>query len=553
MNQASAQSTNPAGLRKRTPMDLRGALDEHAIVVITDPQGRITYVNNRFCNLSKYLPEDLLGEDHRVINSVHHPREFSRSFWTAIKRGEVWHGEIKSRAKDGGVYWIATTIVPFLDRSGNALQFMAIGADITAQKRVEAELAEKLRLQQLLANLSTRFVGLQSGQVDAAIEETQRLIVETLGLDRSTLWQVEEHSPGMKLTHYWQRSGFPALPQGFSTEENLPWAHARLTCGESICFSRVEDLPPEAARDVEIFRLHGPKSNATFPLIANGRVFGALAFATLGSERTWREDELAELNLVTQIIGNVVSRQRAEMREEQLREELSHAMRVATLGELAAALAHELNQPLAAMLSNAQAARRFLTNGEFVGQEIREILDDIVRDNKRAGSVIQNLRAMAAKRPVARETCCLNQLVCEVIELMHGELVSERIEVRRKLAPQLPTVEAARVELQQVLMNLFVNAVHAMHATPVKRRFIEVETGADDAAVTLSISDQGQGIPPERLPMIFDPFFSTKAQGLGLGLSICRRIIENHNGRIEAGKQADGGARFTFSLPTART
>ena len=112
-----------------------------------------------------------------------------------------------------------------------------------------------------------------------------------------------------------------------------------------------------------MFRLHGPKSNVTIPLIANGRIFGALAFATLGAERKWREDEIAELKLIAQIIGNVVGRQRAELREEQLRDELAHAMRVATLGELAAALAHELNQPLAAILSNAQAARRFIAGG----------------------------------------------------------------------------------------------------------------------------------------------------------------------------------------------
>jgi PAS domain S-box-containing protein len=537
--------------KRETSMDLRAALDEHAIVAITDAQGRITYVNNRLCVLSKYSAEELLGENHGILHSGHRPKDFSRAFWASIKRREVWHGEIRSRARDGTIRWVATTIVPFLDKHGTPLQFMAIGADITGQKQVENELAEKLRLQRLLAELSARFVRLPSGEVGAAIEETQRLIVETLGLDRGTLWRMEEHGSEMVLTHCWQRPGWAALPQGLSTEGNLPWTHAKVMRGESFCFSRVEDLPPEAARDVETFRLHGPKSNATFPLIANGKVFGALAFATLGVERTWREDELSELQLVAQIIGNVVSRQQAESREEELREELAHATRVATLGELAAALAHELNQPLTAILSNAQAARRFLMGGDFAEKDLLEILDDIVRDNKRAGGVIQNLRAMAAKRRAARETCCLNQLVCEVVELMHGEFVSEKTGVRQKLAAQLPQVEAARVELQQVLVNLFVNAVHAMEATPLKSRFIDVETRAENTAVFVNIRDHGRGIPPDRLPSIFEPFFSTKTNGLGIGLSICRRIIESHGGGIEARNHAGSGAEFTFWLPSS--
>jgi PAS domain S-box-containing protein len=529
-------------------MDLKAALDEHAIVSITDPDGRISFVSDKFCATTGYTRSELLGVDHRVLNSGHHPKQFFRDLWRSIKSGLVWHGDIRNRAKDGSFYWVASTIVPFLDANEQPRQFVAISADITEQKRTREQLERKLRVQALLTDLTARFVGIGAGHIDEAIRAIQHQMAETLGWDRSTLWQESDGHPGMALTHVWQAPGWPVLPSRYEMEPNLPWAYARIRAGEGFRFYSTRELPPEAARDVEVFREFGSRSNVTIPLLSNGRVFGALSVATLSHERRCTDDELTELKLVAQIVGNALGRQRAEDRADELRRELAHTMRVASLGGLAEGLAHELNQPLAAILSNAQAARRFIANGGIDPEELCGILDDIVRADKRAGGVIHNLRAMVSKNPVARELCCLNDLVGEVMELMHAEFIGEHIQVRTLLELGLPPVEIARVELQQVLVNLMVNAVQAMQHSSAEDRLLEVETCMQGRSAVVSVRDRGHGIPASRLGTIFEPFFSTKTDGLGMGLSICRTIIDNHAGKIEAANGSKG-AVFTFSLP----
>ena len=431
-----------------------------------------------------------------------------------------------------------------MKRSGKSA---VIGNRVGCQ--AEVDLASAQRVQQLLTEIASRFVTRHAEEMDDAIEDTQRLICETLGLDRSTLWLFAGDAAELALSHYWQRSGGVPLRRNFITLGNLPWAATMVRQGTPFHFSSLSDLPPEAARDVETLKIHGSKSNATFPLVADGKVFGALAFATITEERQWTGDELASLKLVALIFGHLISNRRAEDRANQLRDEIQRSSRASMLGEIAAALAHEINQPLTTILSNAQAARRFIQQGTAGPAEITAILDDIIRDDKRAADIVRNLRKMLSGNPVQREACCLNELVIETSSFLQSGMKCDGITCQLDLAQSLPRIKMAREEIQQILVNLLTNAAQSMNEIPAENKRIIISTRASDLHVELRVRDHGCGIAPDHLDRIFEPFHTTRADGLGIGLAVCRRIAEAHHGGIVAGNATSAGAEFLLSLP----
>jgi len=247
---------------------------------------------------------------------------------------------------------------------------------------------------------------------------------------------------------------------------------------------------------------------------------------------------------------DITDRKQAELDAVRQRNELAHLSRVAMLSELSGSLAHELNQPLAAILSNAQAAQRFLARDVADLDEVRDILKDIVAQDKRAGEVIHRLRLLLKKGEVQRQPLAMNELADEVLQLIHSDLMNYGVTVSVQFAPELPLVQGDRVQLQQVLLNLIMNACSALAdaETPDRRLVLRTEL-ADDKRVRVSVADRGRGIPPQNLERIFEPFFTTRPEGMGLGLTVCRTIITAHGGRLWAANNADRGASVSFTLP----
>ena len=249
---------------------------------------------------------------------------------------------------------------------------------------------------------------------------------------------------------------------------------------------------------------------------------------------------------------DLTERKRAEAQLEALRNELCHLTRVSLLSELSGSLAHELNQPLTAILSNTQAALRFLDSEPPNLAEVREILHDVVSDDKRAGEIIQGLHLLLKRGEMRRERFDLNDVVHSVFRLLRSTLANANVKVHIELAPDLSHFDGDRVQLQQVVLNLAMNACEAMRDVAPDARTLVVKSDLEAGRLArVSISDHGPGIAPEQLERVFDPFFTTKPNGLGLGLAVCRQIIAAHGGRLSARADPGPGATFYFTLPLA--
>ncbi|PYI53718.1 MAG: hypothetical protein DMC62_05115 [Verrucomicrobia bacterium] len=257
---------------------------------------------------------------------------------------------------------------------------------------------------------------------------------------------------------------------------------------------------------------------------------------------------------IRELIGvaiDVTAQVKANLQLRLQREEMAHLSRVSSMGELTASLAHELNQPLSAIASNAAAGRRFLTQGSPEPKMFEELLADVAADARRASDIIHGIHDFVRKREGTRRLVNLNEIIREVLRLLHSDLLGRATFVEKQLDPSLPSVDADPVQLQQVLLNLLMNSLEAMHLTSTEKRRILISTKCEADSVVTSVRDYGSGLPEEDMDKVFTHFYSTKPNGMGMGLTIVRSIIEAHGGKLWAENVAEG-ARFFFALPVTR-
>jgi C4-dicarboxylate-specific signal transduction histidine kinase len=431
------------------------------------------------------------------------------------------------------------------------LQALIIGGLLVERARrgrADPSLALRLRFETLLSEQSATFSSLSPADVDREINRALRRISDFFRADWGRLTEFSHDGRTARITHSWMAEGtaLSTFPLG-----EIPWVVSRLEAGEVVQFSRVDELTAEdAARDRQTYRTLGIRSQVEVPLRSGGILLGALTFGTLEAERVWPVELMQRLQLLGELFANILSRRQSEIEAQRLRRDLMHVGRVSTMGELTTSLAHELNQPLTAILSNAETAQDLLDSHPADLDEIREILADIVEDDKRAGDVIHRLRGLLRKDSLALTPIDVGETVREVAHLVSGDAALRNVSVRLELGAGLPAIRGDRVQLQQVVLNLVSNALDAMRDSEAVDRILVLRTSRDGpGAVRVSVEDSGIGLDDAELDHIFDRFYTTKSDGLGMGLAIARSIVEGAGGHLTARNNAGRGATFSFTLP----
>lgn len=418
-----------------------------------------------------------------------------------------------------------------------------------ARKEARRLLEERLEFEQLITDLVKEFVSVDPRQLDDKIQQGLQRLVGHSGVDRTGLGRIVEDQ-SLVLMCSAQVDMVPPPPSRIT----LPWYIGELREGRSVQISEaLVELPPGADAERAYARESGIRSHLGIPLMSSGRLWGMIEFAAFFQPRHWTEEQAQRLGLVGEIMMGAMLRREVDERSRRQRAELAHVARVAALGELTAALAHELNQPLAAIRTNAQATRRVLARGRQP-DNLDEILSDIVRDATRAGDLIQRLRNLLRNRELERVHLDINEVIRSVEPIAATETRRHGARLVLDLTPELPRISGDALQLQQVLLNLVRNAAEAMVGTPPEARGVVVRTAVEASEqIMVSVLDGGPPVDQATIRDMFTPFHTTKPDGLGMGLAISLSIIGAHGGRLWAVPRESAGLAVQFSLPLLRT
>src|SRR5436190_9633801 len=429
----------------------------------------------------------------------------------SLRTGAEYQSEYRVVLPNGQLRWIAGRGHVECNGDGQPVRMRGASLDITKRKQAE----EQLRMSEATLRESKEHIDLAT--------KAAGLVVWTWDIPRDEFWVSSK-----------DRALF-----GFSQTEKLTAERIRsVVHPEDRQLLRQQTDALTTGREIE---------NQYRVLLPDGRVRWVMRLGRVEFDADGKP--LRERG----ILMDISERKQAELEAARQRHDLAHLARVTTIGELSSSLAHELTHPITAILINAQAAQRFLDGDDVDLKEVREILNDIATEDQRAGEVIHRLRSLL-KKGEPQKHCDVNpnEVVQDVLKLVRNDLINQDVAADTDLAQNLPSIIGDRVQLQQVLLNLVLNACEAMADCASSERQLLIVSKLEKNAVQVSVTDRGVGIPEKKLEQVFERFFTTKKEGMGLGLSICRSIIDAHEGKIWATNNADCGATFYFSLPIDR-
>jgi PAS domain S-box-containing protein len=466
--------------------DITDALNASAIVAITDPKGNITYVNDKFIEISKFSEAELLGENHSILNSGLHSKEFFKNMWRTIGSGQLWRGEIRNRAKDGSYYWVHTTIVPFLNSKGRPYQYVSIRSDITQRKQAESSLKETLK---------------EVSDINFALDQSSIVaFTDEKGIIKSVNDKFCEISK-------------------YSREELIGQDHSLLNSG---------------LHSKEFFK-------NLWKTIGSGQVWkGEIRNRAKDGSYYWVDTTIVPfLNETGKPYQYLAIRN--DITEKKKSEEMLHRQdKLAAVGQLAAGVAHEIRNPLTSMKGYAE----FLQMDETDPQR-QEFLEIILDEIDRVNNIVEEFMVLAKPKAVELEEKNIIPIVQNVVSMLNFEARKRNVKLEFHADQDIVQIECDENRLKQVFLNFIKNGIEAMPDGGDLR----VKTEIQDGNVLISIQDTGVGIPPDTLKKIGEPFYTTKKNGNGLGLMVSFKIIESHNGKVYIESEQNKGTTFKILLP----
>jgi PAS domain S-box-containing protein len=497
------------------------------------PDGGCDYFSTQWTNYTGVAESDLLG--WRWMETLHpDDREPTRQFWTESVAGrQPYDVEYRIRRSDGIYGWFKTRGTPIRDTDGGIVKWFGTCTDITDRKRAEQALMDhELELSQARDLLEIKVMERtkELRRSEAYLEEAQKL-------SKTGSWARVSASGEMR---YWSEECYRVL--GFEPRDGLPRFETFLQHVHPDDRRRVRETAERAGREKVDYEVD-------YRIVHPG--------GEVRDIHTVAHPVLSPSGDVVEFVGTVMDvteRRQAEKERERLRQvqaDLAHINRATTMGELTASLAHEINQPIAAAVTDARTCLRWLAREQPDIAEARESAARMVKAITRASDIISRLRKLFKKGAPQTSVVDVSEVIQEMVVLLHGEASRYSVSIQTELSADSPQVLADRVQLQQVLMNLMLNGIEAMHDTKSGGQLTIRSLRGEGGQLVISVSDTGVGLPPEQAEQIFNSFFSTKAQGTGMGLSISRSIIESHGGRLWASSNSERGATFNFTLPTA--
>jgi PAS domain S-box-containing protein len=523
--------------------DQKFALDQHAIVAITDVQGAINYVNDKFCAISQYSREELIGQNHRILNSGHHPKEFFQQMYQTIAKGGVWHGEIKNRAKDGSSYWVDTTVVPFSGASGKPRQYVAIRADITERKRGEQALRESLALSEAtLKELADQKFALDQHAI-VAITDVQGTIIYV----NEKFCAISRYSKGELLCQNHRIVNSGHHPKEFFQQMYRTIAQGKVWNGEI----------KNRAKDGSIYWVD---TTIVPTLGADNKPRLYVAIRTDITERKRADEEIQKLNneverrnqaLEAQAIDLQVARDELELRVQKRTAELDSANRVLErsnieLQQFAYIASHDLQSPLRSISGFVQ-----LLKMEYEGKLDEQAVDWIRRTIQaidKMQTLIRDLlaysRVDSRSRPFAQVS--ILDVFNDAVALLDSSIADAGGQVT---CGDLPVVTGDRSQLVQLMQNLIGNGLKYHGDKPPR---VHVSAERNENEWSFSVHDNGIGIDPKFYERIFEIFTRLHDQneypGTGIGLAVCRRVANRHGGRIWVESEPGRGSTFHFTI-----